>query len=132
MIRLNVEVWVEVTPIVISGGHIPGSALDERVVELFQSTFACEEGARAKLHKGMHYVHRWFLTIGGIEVVDVGITEGTTGHCITANTNTERNESRLSHSGTTKRVATNLATGPIMLKISKSIASVTVGSSSPT
>ena len=131
MIRLNVKVWVQVTPMVISSGHIPGSALDERVVELFQSTFTCEEGA-PKLHEGTNYVHNWFLTIGGIEVVDVGITEGTTGHGITANTNTGGNESRLSHSGATKQVTTNLATGPIMLKISKSIASVTVGSSSPT
>ena len=44
----------------------------------------------------------------------------------------EMNKGQLSREGTTKQVATNLATGPIMLKISKSIASVTVGSSSPT
>jgi len=34
-------------------------------------------------------MHRWLLTIGGVEVVDIGVTEGTAGHGITANTNAE-------------------------------------------
>lgn len=32
-------------------------------------------------------MYKWLLTIGSVEVVDVGIAKGTTGHSITANTN---------------------------------------------
>jgi len=43
MIRLDVNVWVEASLMFIGGGHAPGSALDERVVELFQRTFTCDQ-----------------------------------------------------------------------------------------
>ena len=36
-------------------------------------------------------VYRLFLTIGGVEVVDVRIPEGPTGHGITADTNARDN-----------------------------------------
>ena len=72
------------------------------------------------------------LTISGVEVVDICVAEGTTGHGITANTNAIDDPRSGELGQSDKEVATNLATGPIMLKISKSIASVTVGSSSPT
>lgn len=71
------------------------------------------------------------LTIGGIEVIDIGITEGTAGHSVAANTNARGSQVSRSHKND-KTSATNLATGPIMLKISNNIASVTVRSSSPT
>ena len=75
----------------------------------------------------------WLLTISGVEVVDVGITEGTAGDGITTDTNAvEMLAGEVSDSRRDRQLVTNLATGPIMLKISKSIASVTVGSSSPT
>jgi len=38
-------------------------------------------------HTNECIVYRWLLTIGGVEVVDVGIAEGTAGHGITTNTN---------------------------------------------
>ena len=41
MIRLDINVWVQASLMLIGGGHVPGSALDERVVELFQRTFTC-------------------------------------------------------------------------------------------
>lgn len=43
MIRLDVEIWVHTLPMFIGGGHVPGSALNERVIELFQCTFACDQ-----------------------------------------------------------------------------------------
>jgi hypothetical protein len=46
MMRLDVKMWVHALVMIIGGGHAPGSALDERVVELFQRTFACDQWAR--------------------------------------------------------------------------------------
>ena len=77
-------------------------------------------------------VWRLLLTISGVEVVDICVAEGTTGHGITANTDAIDGPRSGKLGQNDRKVATNLATGPIMLKISKSIASVTVGSSSPT
>ena len=45
MIRLDVKAWVQASQMDISCGHVPGSALDERIVELFQRTFTCDQGA---------------------------------------------------------------------------------------
>ena len=71
------------------------------------------------------------LTIRSIEVVDIGISEGTTSDSITADTNASGIVQRM-WGDKTLHSETHLATGPIMLKISNNIASVTVGSSSPT
>ena len=68
-------------------------------------------------------------TISSVKIIHIGISERTACDSIAANTN-----ARII-SITYYRVAigqTYLATGPIILKISKSMASVTVGSSSPT
>lgn len=40
MMRLDVKIWVHALPVLMGEGHIPGSALNERVVELFQRAFA--------------------------------------------------------------------------------------------
>jgi hypothetical protein len=90
--------------------NLPCTALDEGIVELLQST----------------------LTIGGIEEVDVGVAERTAGDRITAHTNATKQRWVFVFECVSVRCGSYLATGPIMLKISKSIASVTVGSSSPT
>jgi hypothetical protein len=68
------------------------------------------------------------LTIRGVEVVHVCIAKGATGDRVTADTNTAQSQIQAEK----KQKGPHLATGPIMLKISKSMASVTVGSSSPT
>ena len=50
MIRLNVKMWVRELLILIRGGHLPGSALNEGVVELFQRAFTCYQ--RASITRG--------------------------------------------------------------------------------
>jgi len=85
MIRLNVKVWVHALLILIRGRHVPGSALNEGVVELFQRTFTCCQ--RASITRGGRITYGRLLTVSGIEVVDVGIPEGTAGHGVTTDTN---------------------------------------------
>ena len=82
------------------------------------------------------------LTIGSVEIVDISVPEGATGDSITADTDAIRDvrggrqkktlwsarKARLDE----HRQSTYLATGPIILKISKRMASVTEVSSSPT
>ena len=70
------------------------------------------------------------LTISRAEIVDVGVSEGSSGDGVSANSDPGMSVKCC-------RLCTGIdwtyeATGPIMLKISKSIASVTVVSSSPT
>ena len=69
------------------------------------------------------------LTIAGVEVVNVSIAQGTTSNGVAADTNAGESDKTWLRK---QDIRAHLATGPIMLKISKSIASVTVGSSSPT
>ena len=101
---------------------LPSTTLNERVIEPVESA----------------------LAIGGVQVVDVGIAQGTTRNCITADTNAillRKVESEkfsayeLNRTCAFKRTEgggmAHLATGPMRLNISKSMASVTVGSSSP-
>jgi hypothetical protein len=72
------------------------------------------------------------LTIACVEIIDIRITQRTTCDSITADADTEYTDCNQSIAQCTKVIETCLATGPIILKISNSIASVTVGSSSPT
>jgi hypothetical protein len=83
-----------------------GQVLDQRVVEVLERA----------------------LSIRSADVVDIGVSEGSTGNGVTADTDTARVSIVSGMSGN----LTHEATGPIRLKISKSIASVTEGSSSPT
>ena len=45
MIRLDVKTWVQASLMLIGDDYVPGSALDERIVELFQRTFTYDQGA---------------------------------------------------------------------------------------
>jgi hypothetical protein len=83
-----------------------GLVLDERVVEMLKRA----------------------LSVGGANVVDVGVSERTTGDGVTTDTDATGSAGSVFEDHT----KTHEATGPIMLKISKSMASVTEGSSSPT
>jgi hypothetical protein len=75
------------------------------------------------------------LTVTCVEIIDISIAQRTTCDSITANADTaQMNRSQFIDMDTEVPVLseTYLATGPIILKISKSMASVTVRSSSPT
>jgi hypothetical protein len=69
------------------------------------------------------------LAVGSVEVVDVGVAERATRHSVTADSDTASSD-EVAHA--LNQDFTHEATGPIMLKISKSMASVTELSSSPT
>jgi len=90
-------------------------------------TLGPHDSARAVLDKGVVEMLEGALTVGGVKVVDVGVSERTTGNGVTADSDAIINRCSRDPSH-----ATHLATGPIKLKISKSMASVTVLSSSPT
>jgi hypothetical protein len=89
--------------------YIPCATFDDGIIELLQGA----------------------LAIGRIEVINIRISQRATRNRIAANSDASSAHRYQNSNYTTARV-THLATGPSILKISKSIASVTVGSSSPT
>jgi hypothetical protein len=82
-----------------------GLVLDQRVVEVLEGLFS----------------------IRRVHVVDVGVSEGSSGNGVSADSDAEYQCVLV-----TMWNATYEATGPTMMKISNNIASVTVLSSSPT
>ena len=108
--------------------NLPGTAFDQRVVELLEGALACIGSELTE--NGRVTVWRETRTICSVEVVDVGVAEMATGDSITADADAARH--MLEGANCVDSQKTHLATGPIMLKISNNMASVTVGSSSPT
>lgn len=65
-----------------AGLDLPRTVLDKRVIELLKSTFAL---IRHHVSNEKH-VDAVKLTIGSVQVVDIGVPQGATSHGITANT----------------------------------------------
>jgi hypothetical protein len=79
------------------------------------------------LDQGVVEVLESSLAVSRVEVVDVGVSKRSTSHGVSADS-----DAGVSQREASSPLLTHLATGPIMLKISNNIASVTDGSSSPT
>ena len=71
-------------------------------------------------------------TISRIKIVDISVAKGAASYCVTTNTNARTMKGTELDCISACVDNAYLATGPIMLNISNNMASVTVGSSSPT
>ena len=68
--------------------NLPGTAFDQRVVELLEGALACIGGELT--WNGRITVGERTRTISSVEVVDVGVAERATGDSITADADAER------------------------------------------